>query len=214
MYIILLGPPGAGKGTQAEALEKAYDIPHVATGDIIRANLAEGTPLGLEAKSYMEKGELVPDDLVIRLAEDRLEHEDARKGALLDGFPRTVLQAQALEDYLSGKNKAISHTLLLEVPDKDIVTRLSGRRVCQDCGAGWHTIFFPPPPDGICPRCQGRIHQRADDAEEAIANRLKVYWQQTSPLADWYQEKGLLRKIDGTGSPKEVEKALSAALRR
>lgn len=212
MIIILLGPPGAGKGTQAGAIAEKYRIPHISTGDIFRANLKEGTPLGLEAKKYMDSGALVPDELVVRLVGDRLDAPDAASGALLDGFPRTVAQAEALADYLSGKSRQVDHCLCLEVPDDELVKRLAGRRMCRDCGAGYHMAFSPPPADGRCGKCGGQIYQRDDDQEATVLNRLKVYHDQTSPLVDWYGQRGLLRRIDGQGSVDEIQKRIFTAL--
>ncbi|MDR2443109.1 MAG: adenylate kinase [Deltaproteobacteria bacterium] len=214
MIVILLGPPGAGKGTQAEALTQKYGIPHVATGDIFRANLALGTPLGLEAKGYMDQGTLVPDELVVRLVADRLSQPDALKGCLLDGFPRTVAQAEALEAFLAQASppRSIDACLLLEVPDEELEKRLTGRRVCRGCGASWHTIFSPPPVDNKCPSCGGEIYQRADDSLETIKNRLAVYHAQTKPLVAWYQRKGKLKIVSGLGQPAEVRQAIFQAL--
>jgi adenylate kinase len=212
MIVILLGPPGAGKGTQAEAIVKRLGIPHVSTGDIFRANLAANTPLGLEAKGYMDKGALVPDELVVRLVGDRLSEKDASIGALLDGFPRTVAQAEALEIFLAKQDRRVNVCLLLEVPDEELIKRLTGRRVCRNCGSGWHVTFSPPPADLICTNCKGEIYQRADDSEETIKNRLKVYHEQTTPLIDWYKSRGQLKTINGLGKPNEVEASLSQAL--
>lgn len=212
MIIILLGPPGAGKGTQAGAISSKYNIPHISTGDIFRANLKEGTPLGLEAKKYMDAGALVPDELVVRIVGDRLDAPDAAGGALLDGFPRTVGQAEALSDYLGRKGRRVDHCLCLEVPDAALVSRLAGRRMCRECGAGFHVEFSPPPADGRCSQCGGEIYQRDDDMEATIQNRLKVYHEQTSPLAAWYKERGLLRTIDGQGPVEEIKKRIFAAL--
>jgi adenylate kinase len=212
MIVVLLGPPGAGKGTQAAALVDRLKVPHVSTGDIFRANLSAGTALGLEAKSYMEKGALVPDELTVRMVGDRLIQDDAAAGCLLDGFPRNTVQAEALEKLLEKAGRRVDLCLQLEVPDDDLVLRLSGRRVCRGCGVGWHSVFSPPPADLKCPKCGGEIAQRSDDAEEAIKNRLKVYHEQTSPVADWYRGRGLLRTVGGRGSAAEVEAALMRAL--
>lgn len=212
MIIILLGPPGAGKGTQAGAISEKYKIPHISTGDIFRANLKEGTPLGLEAKKYMDAGALVPDELVVRIVGDRLNAQDALAGALLDGFPRTVAQAEALSAYLAEKGRQVDHCLCLEVPDPVLLARLSGRRMCRECGAGFHVEFSPPPADGRCNQCGGEIYQRDDDMEATIQNRLQVYHQQTSPLVEWYARRGLLRKIDGQGPVEEIKTRIFAAL--
>jgi adenylate kinase len=212
VIVILLGPPGAGKGTQAAAISRHLGIPHVSTGDIFRANLSEGTPLGLEAKGYMAMGELVPDDLVVRLVADRLSRPDAAGGALLDGFPRTVGQAEALEDILASRGSKVDVCLLLDVPDADLLARLSGRRVCRRCGSGWHASFSPPPGDLKCPKCGGEIYQRDDDREETVTSRLAVYRRQTRPLTDWYGSRGSLRVVHGTGTPQDVEKDIEKAL--
>lgn len=211
MIIILLGPPGAGKGTQAGAIAEKYNIPHISTGDIFRANLKEGTPLGLEAKKYMDSGALVPDELVVRLVGDRLDAPDAAAGALLDGFPRTVGQAGALAAYLGGKGRQVDCCLCLNVPDEDLVRRLAGRRMCRECGAGFH-VDFSPPADGRCTKCGGEVYQRDDDSEATVQNRLKVYHDQTSPLVDWYSQRGLLKPIDGLGSVDEIKARIFAAL--
>ncbi|MDR1545441.1 MAG: adenylate kinase [Deltaproteobacteria bacterium] len=212
MIIILLGPPGAGKGTQAAALVKRFEVPHVSTGDIFRANLASGTPLGLEAKGYMDRGALVPDELTVRMVGERLRLPDASAGCLLDGFPRTAAQAEALEELLTTLGRQVDVCLQLDVPNDELVTRLSGRRVCRGCGAGWHVSYAPPPADFVCPHCGGSIGQRADDAEAAIKNRLQVYHEQTSPVASWYAAKGRLKTVPGLGSPSDVEAALAQAM--
>ncbi len=213
MIIILLGPPGAGKGTQAGAIAAKFNIPHISTGDIFRANLKEGTPLGLEAKKYMDSGALVPDELVVRLVGGRLSEADAQSGALLDGFPRTLAQAEALGDNLAATGRQVDHCVCIEVPDEALLRRLAGRRMCKSCGAGFHVDFSPPPADGRCPKCGGEIYQRDDDREETIKNRLAVYHEQTSPLVAWYGGRGLLRAIDGQGKVDEVEARIFAALK-
>jgi len=212
MIVILLGPPGAGKGTQAGAIAERFNIPHISTGDIFRANLKQGTPLGLEAKKYMDAGALVPDDLVVRLVGDRLSASDAANGALLDGFPRTVGQAEALADYLSARGRKVDACICLNVPDSVLVSRLSGRRMCRECGGGFHVEFSPPPSGGRC-QCGGEIYQRDDDREETIMNRLKVYHEQTSPLVEWYGQQGLLLPIDGQGAVEEIQQRIFAALK-
>ncbi|MDR1166425.1 MAG: adenylate kinase [Deltaproteobacteria bacterium] len=212
MIIVLLGPPGTGKGTQATAIKERYGIPHVSTGDILRANLAQGTPLGLEAKAYMEKGELVPDALILDLVADRLTLPDCQKGVLLDGFPRTLAQAEAFDRALVAQKKAIDHVLFLSVPEDALTRRLAGRRVCRGCAATYHVDFNPPPASLVCPGCQGEIYQRADDSQEAIRNRLKVYNDLTDPLIGYYREKAYLREVDGSESPARVAEAIARSL--
>ncbi|MDR1608454.1 MAG: adenylate kinase [Deltaproteobacteria bacterium] len=211
MILILLGPPGAGKGTQTAALVKNYQLTPISTGDIFRANLAANTPLGLEAKNYMSQGLLAPDDLVVRLVADRLSQPNPTKGYLLDGFPRTVFQAEALEKMLAEKNQKVGVCLLLDIPDNELMVRLTGRRVCRSCGSVWHLTFSPPPADLKC-QCGGEIYQRDDDGEAAASNRLKVYQAQTQPVATWYQDRGLLRAVSASGTPEAVEKSISEAL--
>lgn len=211
MIIVLLGPPGSGKGTQAQAIVDRYKLPHISTGDIFRHNLSEGTPLGLKAKGFMESGALVPDDLVLDLVASRLKNPDCQGGFLLDGFPRTRVQAEAFDKTLSVSGSKIDHVLLLELDSQDLIKRLSGRRVCDTCGRSYHVDFNPPPADNECP-CGGHIYQRADDMEKAIINRLKVYHDLTNPLVDYYLDKGVLRRVDGKGTPSEVEERIKQAL--
>jgi len=201
MRIVLLGGPGSGKGTQAKSLTDKYGIPQISTGDIFRAALKEGTPMGLKAKGYMEKGELVPDDIVIGVVEERLTKPDLDKGYMLDGFPRTVPQAQALDATLAKQGKNIDHAILVDVPDEELMARLTGRRTCKssDCGRMFHVKFNPPKKDMICDVCGGELYQRADDSEATIRERLTVYNTQTAPLIDYYDKKGLLRKVKGVG---------------
>ncbi|MDR1576832.1 MAG: adenylate kinase [Deltaproteobacteria bacterium] len=211
MIIVLLGPPGAGKGTQTAALVNRYGLTPISTGDIFRANLNAGTLLGLEAKNYMNQGLLVPDELTVRLVEDRLAQPDAKKGCLLDGFPRTVFQAEELDKILAAQGLAVDYCLLLDLPDLELLTRLTGRRVCRACGSVWHLTFSPPPDNLICP-CGGEIYQRGDDGEAAASNRLKVYQAQTRPLAAWYQKRGKLKTVSASGSPERVATAIQQAL--
>lgn len=198
MRIILLGPPGAGKGTQAKLISEKFDIPHISTGDIFRKNISEKTPLGVKAKEYMDKGLLVPDELTIDIVNDRLTKDDCKKGFLLDGFPRTVKQAEALEDFLSGRNESIDTALLIEVPSEFILDRMTGRRVCPSCGASYHIKFNPPKVDGICDLCGSKIIQRKDDTAETVKERIDVYEKQTQPLVDFYRAKDQLFVVDGT----------------
>src|SRR5690606_23455623 len=192
-----MGLPGAGKGTQAEKIVEKYNIPHISTGDMFRAAIKDGTELGLKAKSFMDKGELVPDEVTIGIVRERLSKDDCESGFLLDGFPRTVAQAEALESILSGLNKKIDFVINIDV-DKDILMeRLTGRRICKDCGATYHLVFNPPAKDGVCDRCEGELYQRADDNESTVQNRLDVNIKQTKPLLDFYETKGYLRNING-----------------
>ena len=213
MIIILLGPPGVGKGTQAEVIAEKFSVPHISTGGIFRGKLKDGTPLSLEIKKYMEAGALVPDELTVRLVTERLAAPDARKGALLDGFPRDAAQAEALDAILAGTSRRVNICLSLKAPDDILAARLSGRRVCRRCGAGYHVVFSPPPADGACLRCGGEIHQRDDDREETIKNRLAVYHHETSPLIQWYGERGLLKTIDVEGPVGEISNRIFAALK-
>ncbi len=189
MNIILLGPPGAGKGTQAKMMIDHYKIPQISTGDILRANLKERTPLGLKAKEYMDKGLLVPDEVVIDIIQARLKEADCRNGYILDGFPRTVAQAQALDKVLTGMNSGIDHVISIDVDKGELVKRLTGRRTCRQCGRGYHVIFDPPVNKNLCDKCQGELYQRDDDNEDTVRNRLEVYDSQTFPLIQYYKEK-------------------------
>lgn len=192
-----MGLPGAGKGTQAEKIIEKYGIPHISTGDMFRAAIKEGTDLGLQAKSFMDKGNLVPDEVTIGIVRERLSKEDCNQGFLLDGFPRTVAQADALETILSDLNKQINFVINIDV-DKDILMeRLTGRRICKSCGSTYHLVFNPPANEGVCDRCGGELYQRADDNEETVQNRLDVNLKQTKPLLDFYETKGYLRNING-----------------
>ncbi len=200
LFIVMLGVPGAGKGTQAQRLEERLGLKQVSTGDIFRENLRNQTPLGLLAKSFMDKGELVPDDVTIRMVEERLSRPDCHKGALLDGFPRTLAQAAALDRMLSSKGQKIALAPLISVTDEEAMARLTGRRVCRRCQAVFHLMFNPPPPDGACPQgdaSQCDIYQRDDDKPETVRNRLFVYYKQTSPLVGYYFAHGLLAEING-----------------
>lgn len=211
MNIILFGPPGAGKGTQAKKMVDFYGIPQISTGDILRANVREGTELGLAAKSYMDKGELVPDDVLIGIIKNRLKEDDCKKGFILDGYPRTIPQADALAVILKEIQKPIDVVLNLEVPDEELVERISGRLMCK-CGASYHRTFNPPKKEGVCDTCAGEVYQRADDKEEAVQNRLNVYKKQTQPLIDYYAKQGILVTLDGTKDINEVFEDIKAAL--
>jgi len=201
--IVLLGPPGAGKGTQAKSISNRYSIPHISTGDIFRKNISENTPLGVEAKSYMDNGQLVPDEVTINMVKERLKEDDCKNGYLLDGFPRTVSQAEALEAFLNERNESLNTSLLIDVPTEFILERMTGRRVCPSCGASYH-IKFNPAVDGKCELCGTEVVQRKDDTEETVKERLDVYKEQTQPLIDFYKEKELLSVVDGTKAINEV----------
>jgi adenylate kinase len=198
MNVILLGPPGAGKGTQATTIVKEYRIPHISTGDIFRENIKNGTELGKKAQEYMNQGELVPDDLVIEIATDRLAREDCHQGFLLDGFPRTVHQAEELDGFLEGRGDKVHHVLNISVAKEELIRRLIGRRVCKNCGATYHIETMKPKVEGVCDVCGGELVQRADDNRETVENRIDVYEQQTMPLIDYYEKAGVLVHIDGS----------------
>lgn len=204
LNIVLLGPPGAGKGTQAKLISKKYSIPHISTGDIFRKNITEKTPLGVKAKGYIDKGLLVPDEVTIDIVKDRLKQEDCRDGFLLDGFPRTVAQADALDAFLKNEDKAIDAALLIEVPREKILNRMTGRRVCKDCGASYHIEFNPTKVEGKCDLCNGTVVQRKDDTEETVRERLNVYDKQTQPLINFYGKQSKLKEVDGTKDINDV----------
>ena len=210
--IVLLGPPGAGKGTQAKSISNRYSIPHISTGDIFRKNISEGTPLGIEAKGYIDKGQLVPDEVTINMVKDRLTWEDCKNGYLLDGFPRTVAQAEALEGFLADRNEKLDTALSIEVPSSFILERMTGRRVCPSCGASYHVKFNPPTKAGVCDVCGSDIVQRKDDTEETVSERLEVYERQTQPLIDFYNNKNLLSTVDGTKAINEVFESICSIL--
>ena len=214
MRLVLVGPPGAGKGTQAQFIASNFAVPKISTGDIFRANVSEGTELGLEAKKFMDAGDLVPDEVTIGMVEDRLAQDDTTEGFLLDGFPRTVHQAEVLDEMLAQKGAAIDVVLELVVDDEEVVRRLSGRRTCRRCGHVWHVDFDPPTAPGTCDRCGGELFQRDDDSEDTIRHRLEVYADQTSPLIGYYGDRGLLRGVDATGPVEDVTERAIAALRR
>lgn len=212
MNIVLMGLPGAGKGTQADKIVEKYGIPHISTGDMFRAAIKEGTELGVKAKSFMDQGALVPDEVTIGIVRERLSKPDCDKGFLLDGFPRTVTQAEALDALLEDMGKRIEYVLDIEVDTEELVARLSGRRICKVCGTSYHLIFNPPKVDGICDKDGGELYQRADDNPETVMNRLEVNMNQTAPLLDFYGEKGVLTKIDGQQDIDQVFKDLDAVL--
>ncbi|BAB82090.1 adenylate kinase [Clostridium perfringens str. 13] len=210
--IVLLGPPGAGKGTQAKSISNRYSIPHISTGDIFRKNISENTPLGIEAKSYMDNGQLVPDEVTINMVKDRLQQDDCKNGYLLDGFPRTVHQAEALDNFLTEREESIDTALLIEVPKEFILERMTGRRVCPSCGASYHIKFNPPTNDGKCDLCGSDVIQRKDDTEETVKERLDVYENQTQPLIDFYKNKKQLSVVDGTQAINEVFESICKIL--
>ncbi len=208
-----MGLPGAGKGTQAEKIVEKYSIPHISTGDMFRAAMKEGTELGLKAKSFMDQGALVPDEVTIGIVRERLSKDDCQKGFLLDGFPRTVAQAEALENMLTGLNKKIDYCLNIDVDQSILMERLTGRRICKECGATYHLVFNPPAKEDTCDRCGGELYQRADDNEETVHNRLEVNIQQSEPLLHFYETKGYLKNINGQQDINEVFNDIDSLLR-
>ena len=208
MRVVLLGPPGAGKGTQATGIEERYNIVHISTGDIFRKNVKEGTPLGKQAKAYMDKGELVPDELVIALVEDRLKQDDCANGYLLDGFPRTVFQAEAMEKLGIDVDKVVD----IQVGRDVLITRATGRRVCKKCGETYHISFRPTKVEGVCDKCGGVVAHRADDQEETVARRIDVYLNETAPLVDYYEKKGNIVHVNGEQDAAVVQEEIFAAL--
>ncbi|MCM1124937.1 MAG: adenylate kinase [Lachnospiraceae bacterium] len=212
MKIIMLGAPGAGKGTQAKMIAEKYAVPHVSTGDIFRANIKNGTELGMEAKKYMDQGLLVPDELTVKILLDRVAQEDCRNGYVLDGFPRTIPQAEVLDRALDEIGDKIDYAINVDVPDENIIRRMGGRRACLSCGATYHVEHIPPKQEGICDTCGKELVLRDDDKPETVKNRLDVYHKQTQPLIDFYQAKGILRTVDGTVDMKEVFAAITAIL--
>ena len=212
MKIVMLGAPGAGKGTQADLICEKYAIPHISTGDIFRANIKNGTELGTRAKAYMDKGELVPDTLTVEILLDRVANDDCKNGYVLDGFPRTIPQAEVLENELTALGDQIDFAIDVDVPDEDIVVRMSGRCSCPDCGAVYHEVYNKPAKAGICDKCGAALVQRADDAEETVRNRLKVYHDQTAPLIAFYNERDVLHSVDGTQDMEKVTADIFAIL--
>ena len=212
MRLVLLGPPGAGKGTQASAIVKKYNIPHISTGDIFRANIKEGTDLGKKAKEYMDKGLLVPDELVVSIVKDRLTKDDCANGFLLDGFPRTVNQAEALDAELLAMGINLNRVINIDANTNVLIARAIGRRICKECGATYHVSFNPPKVEGVCDLDNAPLFQRDDDVEETVSTRINVYLDQTQPLIDYYQRKGLILNIDGTRPIDEIFKEIVEAL--
>ncbi|MBR4580228.1 MAG: adenylate kinase [Lachnospiraceae bacterium] len=204
MKIIMLGAPGAGKGTQAKMIAEKYTVPHISTGDIFRANIKGQTPLGMEAKKYMDEGKLVPDELTVKILLDRVAQDDCKNGYVLDGFPRTIPQAEVLTEALDKMGDKIDYAIDVAVPDENIVNRMSGRRACVTCGATYHIVHIPPKVENICDKCGSALILRDDDKPETVLNRLKIYHEQTQPLIDYYTEKGVLKTVDGTKDMKDV----------
>lgn len=212
MKIIMLGAPGAGKGTQAKMIADKYGVPHISTGDIFRANIKNGTELGMEAKKYMDQGLLVPDELTVRILLDRVAQDDCKNGYVLDGFPRTIPQAEVLDSELTKLGDHIDYAINVDVPDENIVKRMSGRRACLTCGATYHIEHVPPKKEGICDVCGSELVLRDDDKPETVKNRLNIYHEQTQPLIDFYTKKGVLKTVDGTVPMEEVFAAITAIL--
>ncbi len=213
MDMILLGLPGAGKGTQAKKISKEFDLPHIATGDIFRQAIRDKTTMGREAKKFLNAGELVPDEVTIGIVKDRLNKKDCDKGFILDGFPRTLNQAEALDDILEEMNNKLDLALYINVAEEKLIKRLSGRRICEDCGASYHMQFNPPKEDGICDKCGGKLIQRSDDQEDTVINRIKVNKKQMQDLLDYYTDKDILQKIESTGGINEVFTDISQILK-
>lgn len=213
MHILLMGPPGAGKGTQAASLVEAFNIPHISTGDMFRAAVKEGTELGKQAKACMDAGKLVPDTVTIGIVRERLAKDDCRKGFILDGFPRTVEQADALQGILKDLGLSLTRVLNINVPAEDLIERAVGRRICKKCGATYHVKFNPPKQEGVCDACGGELYQRADDSAETMTNRISVYEASTKPLIDYYKKAGLYTEVDGRQPIGEVTKALIQTLK-
>ena len=213
MNIVLMGLPGAGKGTQADKIVEKYDIPHISTGDMFRAAIKGGTKLGLEAKSFMDKGALVPDEVTIGIVRERLSAADCEEGFLLDGFPRTVPQAEALESLLADLGKRIEHVVNIQVQQDELVKRLSGRRICKVCGTAYHLLFNPPQVEGVCDKDGGELYMREDDNPETVTNRLEVNIKQTQPLLDFYEDKGVLKNINGQQDIQKVFADIDALLK-
>jgi adenylate kinase len=209
--VAFLGPPGAGKGTQARELAREWGVPHIATGDMLRDEVAAGTALGREAKGYMDRGALVPDDVIVRMIADRLRRDDAAAGFLLDGFPRTLAQAEALESLLKDLGQPLERVIYFEVSQPELLRRLTGRRLCRNCQTAFHLVSAPPRVAGVCDRCGGELYQRVDDSEATVLNRLKVYTTQTAPLLDWYRGRGVLSSVNGEGPIDTIRADIRAA---
>ncbi|WP_018753974.1 adenylate kinase [Paenibacillus sanguinis] len=213
MNLLFMGPPGAGKGTQAEVIVNEFGIPHISTGDAFRLAIKQETPVGMKAKEYMDQGLLVPDDVTVGIVRERLQQPDCEKGFLLDGFPRTLSQAESLEELLQGLGRKLDHVINLKVDRNKLLARLTGRRICKSCGATYHVIFNPPGQEGICDKCGGELYQRSDDNEESVGTRLDEYINKTAPLLKFYEEKGLLREINGEQEIDMVSKEVISLLR-
>lgn len=213
MNILFMGPPGAGKGTQAEVIVNQFGIPHISTGDAFRLAIKQGTPVGLKAKEYMDQGLLVPDDVTVGIVRERLQQSDCEKGFLLDGFPRTLSQAESLEELLGGLGKKLDHVINLKVDRNKLLARLTGRRLCKSCGSTYHVIFNPPAQEGVCDKCGGELYQRSDDNEESVGTRLDEYINKTAPLLKFYEDKGLLRQVDGEQEIGAVSEEIVTILR-
>jgi len=211
MRLLFLGPPGAGKGTQARELAREWDVPQVATGDMLREAMSAGTALGREAKQYYDKGNLVPDDVILRMVAERLRQPDATKGFILDGFPRTIAQADGLAKMLDEIGQKLDAVIYLDVSEPELVRRLTGRRLCRNCQSPYHVVSAPPQREGVCDKCGGELYQRVDDSEATVRNRLQVYETQTSPLLDYYRQRGLLRTVSGEGAVEKIRQALREA---
>lgn len=212
--VIMLGAPGAGKGTQAQRIAQKWNVPHISTGDIFRANIKNGTKLGTKAKEFMDQGLLVPDELVVDLVADRVKDDDCKNGYVLDGFPRTIPQAKALDEALSAMDEKIDYAVNVEVPDENIISRMSGRRACVNCGATYHLVYIPTKAEGICDKCGSDLILRDDDKPETVKKRLDVYHEQTWPLINYYTDKKILVEVDGTQDMKEVFQAIVEILER
>jgi len=212
--IVLVGPPGVGKGTQGIRLKEKYGIPVISTGDILRESVRVGSALGKEAKDFMDKGALVPDSVVVGIVGERLKKKDCANGFILDGFPRTISQAEALESMLDKEEKAITHVIILDVTEDEVIKRLSGRRLCRQCGNAFHVAFNPPAGSGVCDKCGGELYQRDDDNKETVHKRLKVYASQTSPLIEFYQDRGVLNKVSGLGNIEDIFERITFVLEK